>query len=57
MECTCQLHDSTLCHCANDSVANCVVQEEMLQGHPRLAYSLLTDAAVSILIFVHRVSN
>lgn len=57
MECSRQLYDLVECDSSDDSVAHCSVQEEMLQSHPRLAHSIISDATLLILILVYRVRN
>lgn len=57
MECSRQLYDLVECDSSDDSVAHCSVQEEMLQSHPRMAHSIISDATLLILILVYRVRN
>lgn len=51
-----QLHDPVECDRSDDGGPHSAVQEAMLQGHSRLAHTLLADAAVSFLVSLHRVS-
>lgn len=53
MECSRKLHDPLERDSPDDCSAHCPVQEEMLQDHPWLADTLISYAAVPVLLSVY----
>lgn len=56
MERNSQFNDLAQCDSVDDCVTYSFVQEEMLQNHTWMADTVLTHAAVLVLLFVYRVS-
>lgn len=56
VECAGQLHDPVVCDRAHDRPAHSALQEALLPDHPRLAHTVISDAALHVLVLVFRVS-
>lgn len=57
VECSRQFYDPAVCDCADDSPTHCAVQEALLQNYPWLAYTVFSNAAISVFIPVYWVSK
>lgn len=57
MECDCKFSNSALCYCCYDSILDPSLQISLLQNNPRLAYSIVTYAALHICVSISWVGN